>query len=261
MSQLQIFENPEFGDIRMVEIDGAPYAVGVDVARALGYAAPSKAVIDRCKGIAKAVIPSYNQHGAEVMQGTNVIPESDIYRLIFGSKLEGAKKFQAWIFEEVLPSIRKHGIYTREELLDNPELLLDVTQALVDERRKSKQLQAENAALETENTVMRPKARFADAVACAETDIPVGELAKILKGNGVDIGQTRLFEWMRVNGYLMQSRGADWNAPTQRATDLGLFRIKESAVTHPGGSVFVGKTPMVTGKGQQYFVNHFLGKV
>ena len=258
MSKLQIFENPEFGDIRMIEIDGVPYAVGIDIARALGYAAPSKAVIDRCEGITKAVIPSYNQHGAEVMQETNVIPESDIYRLIFGSKLEGAKKFQAWVFEEVLPSIRKTGMYatpeTAERLMNDPDFLIRALEEI-------KAVRAKNAALEAENTQMRPKARFADAVACAETDIPVGDLAKILRGNGVDIGQNRLFAWMRAHEYLMQSRGADWNAPTQRAMDLGLFRVKESALTHPGGRVSVGKAPMVTGIGQLHFVNRFLGEV
>ncbi|MCL1951902.1 MAG: phage antirepressor KilAC domain-containing protein [Oscillospiraceae bacterium] len=280
MSKLQIFENPEFGDIRMIEIDGVPYAVGIDIARALGYAAPSKAVIDRCEGITKAVIPSYNQHGAEVMQETNVIPESDIYRLIFGSKLEGAKKFQAWVFEEVLPSIRKTGMYatpeTAERLMNDPDFLIRALEEI-------KAVRAKNAALEAENTQMRPKARFADAVACAETDIPVGDLAKILRGNGVDIGQNRLFAWMRAHEYLMQSRGngvdigqnrlfawmraneylmcykgSGWNAPTQMAMDLGLFRVTETTTTRADGRVHLNRVTMVTGKGQQYFVNMLL---
>jgi len=114
--------------------------------------------------------------------------------------------------------------------------------------------------LEAENTEMRPKARFADAVACAETDIPVGELAKILKGNGVDIGQIRLVEWMRENEFLMRRVGADWGAPTQKAMDLGLFRVTETAVTRSDGRVSVSRAAMVTGKGQQYFTNMLLGK-
>jgi len=122
-------------------------------------------------------------------------------------------------------------------------------------------VRAKNAALEVENTEMRPKARFADAVTCAETDIPVGELAKILRGNGVDIGEKRLLEWMRDNRFLMRNRGADWGEPTQKAMERGLFRINETAVTHSDGRVSISRAAMVTGKGQQYFTNLLLGKL
>lgn len=119
-------------------------------------------------------------------------------------------------------------------------------------------LQNENARLKLENQQMQPKALFADSVAASHTTILIGELAKILRGNGINIGANRLFQWMRDKGYLISRKGTDYNMPTQRSMNLGLFKIKESTITHSNGSVSISKTTKVTGKGQQYFINKFM---
>ncbi len=257
MNELKIFENPEFGFVRTVEIDGKPYFVASDVAKALGYANPRDAILRHCKGVVKhdGVSNTTNQHGTttEQIMELNFIPEGDIYRLIVKSKLPSAERFEAWVFDEVLPSIRKHGMYAEEELLDNPDLLIKVAQALKKEREKNKKLSEENKR-------MKPKEIFADAVTVSDTCILIGELAKIIKQNGVDIGQNRLFTWMRDNGYLISRKGTDYNMPMQKSMDLGLFEIKERTINNPDGSVRVTKTVLVTGRGQQYFINKFLGK-
>jgi anti-repressor protein len=262
MNDLIVFINTEFGKIRIIEIDGRPYAVGVDAARSLGYAKPSQAIIDHCKGIRKLGIPSKNQHGVEVIQETNMIPESDIYRLIIKAAdqsrspdiQEKATRFEQWIFEEVIPSVRKHGAYITaskmEEIMNDPENLVRLLNSL---KTENKQLQ-----LRIEND--RPKILFADAITTSHCTILVGELAKILKGNGFEIGQNRLFEQLRQSGFLIKRRGADYNSPTQKAMKLGLFSIRETATLHSDGHVSISKTVKVTGKGQLYFVNRFLGK-
>jgi len=253
MSKLQIF-NYEGNNIRTAELNGEPAVVLADVCKVLDIE-NHRNVAARLDEDEKGVCTMDTPGGK---QDLTVISESGLYSIILLSRKPEAKKFKRWVTHEVLPSIRKHGMYARDEILDNPQLLMDVTQALIDERRKSKQLLEENTALEAANTEMRPKARFADAVACAETDIPVGELAKILRGNGVDIGQNRLFAWMRANEYLMCYKGSGWNAPTQMAMDLGLFRVTETTTTRADGRVHLNRVTMVTGKGQQYFVNMLL---
>ena len=183
------------------------------------------------------------------------IPENVFYRLAMKAKNEKAEKFQAFIADEVLPSIRKHGGYLTpekvEEALLNPDTLIRLATDLKIEREKRMQLEAQAQK-------DKPKVLFADAVATAKTSILIGELAKLLKQNGVDIGQNRLFDWMRRNGFLIQRKGTDYNMPTQRAMESGLFEIKETSITHADGHVSVNKTPKVTGKGQQYFINRFL---
>lgn len=203
MNELKIFENSEFGEIRTVEIDGKPYFVANDVAKALGYVETAKAVRTHCKGVSEMDIPSNG--GVQTMK---VIPEGDIYRLVVKSQLPSAEKFENWVFDEVLPSIRKYGMYTKEELLDNPDLLISVAQELKAERERNK-------ALAEDNKRMRPKEIFADAVAASHTSILIGDLAKLIKQNGVEIGQKRLFAWLRDNGYLIKRNGTDWNMPTQ----------------------------------------------
>ena len=263
MKELQIFNNQEFGDVRAVEVNGKPYAIGVDVARALGYAYPNQAVGDHCKGIVKLPIPSKNQFGATVIQETNVIPEGDIYRLIVKAADQSrnpdikarAERFERWVFEDVLPTVRQHGAYVTpaklEEIMNDPDAWIKVLTALKEERAAKEQLQIE--AIEN-----KPKVVFADAVSVSDGAILIGELAKILKGNGIEIGQNRLFEQLRLDGYLIKRRGTDYNAPTQRAMELGLFKVKETAITHSDGHVTISKTTKVTGKGQQYFINLFL---
>jgi Prophage antirepressor len=250
MRELKIFKNPEFGSVRTVEIDGEPWLVGKDVAKILGYT-------DAYGALKKHVDDEDRQNcqndSFETPRGMTVINESGLYSLVIGSKLPSAKKFKRWVTSEVLPSIRKHGMYAEEELLDNPDLLIKVAQALKEEREKNKKLSEENKR-------MKPKEIFADAVSVSSTSILIGELAKIIKQNGVNIGQNRLFIWMRENGYLISRKGTDYNMPMQKSMDMGLFEIKERTINNPDGSVRITKTVLVTGKGQQYFINKFLGK-
>lgn len=185
------------------------------------------------------------------------VTESGLYSIILLSRKPEAKKFKRWVTHEVLPTIRKHGAYVTpaklEELMNDPDSWIKVLTALKEERAAKERLQLEA----TEN---KPKVIFADAVSVSDGTILIGELAKILKGNGIEIGQNRLFEKLRRDGYLIKRKGTDYNAPTQRAMDLELFRVKETAITHSDGHVTISKTTKVTGKGQQYFINLFLGK-
>lgn len=249
MNELQIFQNEEFGEVRTVTIDGEPWFAGKDVATALGYSNPQKAVRDHVseedRGVNEMDTPSGKQNLV-------IINESGVYTLIFGSKLESAKRFKHWVTSEVLPSIRKHGVYAVDELLDNPDMAIKAFTALKEEREKNKILQADNER-------MRPKEIFADAVASSKTSILIGDLAKILKQNGIETGQKRLFEQLRQEGYLIKS-GNSKNMPTQKSMEMGLFEVKETSINNPDGSVRVTKTTKVTGKGQQYFINRYLGQ-
>lgn len=254
MNEVKIYNSEEFGDIRTVTIENEPWFVGKDVATALGYSNASKAVsthVGEEDRILK-VLEADSQNGNVVKTQTALINESGLYALIFGSKLESAKRFKHWVTSEVLPAIRKHGVYAVDELLSNPEMAIKAFTALKEEREKNK-------ALEADNQRMKPKEIFADAVSTSHTSILIGDLAKLLKQNGVETGQKRLFEWLRENSYLIKRKGADWNMPTQKAMELGLFEVKESTVNNPDGSVRINKTTKVTGKGQQYFINKFLG--
>lgn len=177
------------------------------------------------------------------------IPENIFYRLAMKAKNEAAEKFQAKVADDIIPSIRRTGGYLPASLQDEAliSLALIKAQGILDYQHH----QIER---------MRPKEVFADAVAASHTSILIGDLAKILRQNGVDTGQKRLFAWMRENGYLVKRKGADWNMPTQKSMEMGLFEVKESTVNNPDGSVGIKKTTKVTGKGQQYFTNKFLGK-
>ena len=250
MNQLQIFENPEFGAVRTVEIDGEPWLVGKDVADDLGYQNGSRDInrhVDE-EDRKKMMIFDGNQN-----KETIVINESGLYSLVLSSKLPTARKFKRWVTSEVLPSIRRHGLYAADELLNNPDLMIRAMEELKAERARANAL-AEKVERDA------PKVLFAESVAASQHSILVFDLAKILRQNGVQIGGNRLFEWLRTNGYLIRRKGSDWNMPTQRAVEMGLFEIKETSVTHADGHVTVNKTPKVTGKGQQYFINLFLRK-
>lgn len=254
MNELKIFENKEFGQVRTTEINGQPYFVGSDIAKALGYNEPHKAVARHCKCGTKhpiGVQTGIKTNGTPALQEVEmlVIPESDIYRLIIKSKLPSAERFEKWVMEEVLPSIRKNGGYiSGQENMSDAELM---AKALL---VAQKQIEERNTQIEQ----MKPKAIFADAVSASEKSILVGELSKLIKQNGVDIGQNRLFKWMRDNGYLIRRKGTDYNMPTQYSMELGLFSIKETTITHSDGHISVSKTVKVTGKGQVYFINKFL---
>lgn len=254
MNELQIFNSEEFGEIRTVSINNEPWFVGKDVATALGYERATKAIQDHVNEEDKDEVPIQDSIGR--MQKTPIINESGLYALIFGSKLESAQRFKRWVTSEVLPSIRKHGGYIAgQESMTDDQLLakaLLVAQSKIAERDQiiaKKQERIEQ---------MRPKEVFADAVATSKHSILIGDLAKLICQNGYQIGQKRLFQWMRENGYLM-TQGSSYNRPKQRYVEQGLFEIKESTINNPDGSVRITITPKVTGKGQVYFVNKFLG--
>ena len=249
MNELKIFENAEFGQVRTVTIDNEPWFVGKDVAEALGYAKARNAIASHVSDEDKKDAPIQGTPGG--MQTMTMINESGLYALIFGSKLEAAKRFKHWVTSEVLPASRKHGAYAVEELLNNRDMAIKAFTALKEERERNELLQADNAR-------MKPKEIFADAVSASKQSILIGELAKLLKQNGYDTGEKRLFTYLRDNGYLIRRKGTDYNAPTQRSMEMGLFEVKETAVTHSDGHTTINKTTKITGKGQQYFINKFL---
>lgn len=258
MTELQIFKNPDFGEIRTIEREGEPWFVGKDVAAALGYSNTKDALsrhIDAEDKYQGKGVAFPDPHG--ILQYPTIINESGLYSLVLSSKLPTAKKFKRWVTSEVIPSIRKHGAYMTpdklEEVLLKPDTLIQLAQNLKDEQEKRR-------ALEVKVEEQKPKVLFAESVEAAKTSILIGELAKLLKQNGINIGQNRLFEWLRNNGYLIKRQGSDYNMPTQRAMELGLFEIKETTITHSDGHIHVSKTPKVTGKGQVYFVNLFVSK-
>ena len=249
MNDLKIFENEEFGAVRTILKNGEPWFVGKDVAEILGYSNPRKAMIDHVDEEDKGVTKCDTLGG---VQDLAVINESGLYSLILSSKLPNAKRFKRWVTGEVLPSIRKNGGYIAgQENLSDDELMAKALQ-VAQNRIKEKDKQIAD---------MKPKAIFADAVSTSHTSILIGDLAKLLKQNGVEIGQKRLFTWMRDKGYLIRRQGTDWNMPTQRSMELRLFEVKESTVNNPDGSIRINKTTKVTGKGQQYFINKFLGEI
>ena len=248
MNELKFFTSEEFGDIRTMEINGQPWFVGKDVTDILGYQNGSRDInrhVDE-EDKTKVMLFDGNQD-----KETIIINESGLYGLIMSSKLPSAKRFKRWVTSEILPSIRENGGYVKGQKDMTPE---EIMAAGLEVARKI----IENKTKEIER--MKPKEIFADAVATSHTSILVGDLAKLLKQNGVNTGQKRLYEWLRENGYLIKRNGADWNMPTQRAMELGLFEVKESTVNNPDGSVRINRTTKVTGKGQQYFINKFLNK-
>lgn len=249
MSDLQIF-NFNNKEIRTLAIEGEPYFVGKDVADILGYQNGSRDI--------NRHVDEEDRHKAMIFDGnqykeTITINESGLYSLILSSKLPKAKEFKHWVTHEVLPAIRKHGAYMTDAkaaaIVTDKGSLADLLQQAA-EQLKRKDIQIEQ---------MKPKALFADSVAASDTTILIGELAKIIRGNGVDIGANRLFRWLREHGYLISRKGSDYNMPTQKSMELGLFKIIERTINQSDGSSRICKTTKVTGKGQQYFVNKFVG--
>lgn len=255
-NEIKVFSNEEFGSIRRVEIDGEYWLSGKDVAQALGYAKPENALSAHVDDEDKTTTLVQGT-GSNYKSKATVINESGLYSLVLSSKLPSAKKFKRWVTSEVLPSVRKHGAYMTPETLEaailNPDYLLKVATALKAETDKRK-------ALEAKVSADAPKVLFADSVAASSSTVLVGELAKIMRQNGVDMGERRLFRWMRDNGYLIKRNGTDYNMPTQASMEQGLFRIKETVFNHSDGHTSVSKTPKVTGKGQTFFLNKFLGE-
>ena len=251
MNDLQIFENKDFGKVRIVTVDNLPWFVAADVCRALDIA-NSRDAVKRLDDDERGVVSTDTLGGVQEM---TVVNESGLYSLVLGSRKPEAKQFKRWITHEVIPTIRKTGGYVNNDdlfvstYLPNAD---DTTKALF--RSTLETIRKQNAKLEE----YKPKAIFADAVSASKTSILVGELAKILQQNGVAIGQNRLFAWLRNNGYLC-CYGERYNMPTQRSMEMSLFEIKETTINNPDGSIRVSRTVKVTGKGQQYFINKFLG--
>lgn len=269
MNDLQIFENPEFGQIRAIEKDGGPWFVLKDVCEAFGetnYRRVSARLDDDEKGVSQINTPGGSQN-------MTVVNESGVYAALFAMQPEKArgvsdeyiadrqehlKSFKRWITHEVIPSIRRHGAYmtpdTIERVLNDPDTIIRLATTLKEEQAKRRKLEEYAHA-------NKPKVLFADAVAASNDSILVGSLAKILRQNGVDIGQNRLFSWLRDKKYLCSAVGDRFNMPTQRSMDMGLFEVKETTINNPDGSIRITKTPKITGKGQQYFINIFLGNM
>ena len=237
-------------DVRTVIINNEPYFVGKDVAEVLGYTNSRQALKNHVdeddKGVSKCDTPGGKQDLV-------IINESGLYSLILSSKLPQAKEFKRWVTSEVLPTIRKNGMYATDELLDNPDFAIAALQKLKEEREAKKLLEA---TIEEQ----KPKVIFANAVSASHTSILVGEFAKLMRQNGVNMGQNRMFVWLRENGYLINRKGSDKNMPTQKSMELGLFEIKETTINHSDGHISINKTPKITGKGQLYFADKLLSK-
>ncbi len=248
MEKLQVFKNEEF-EVRTVEADKGPWFVGKDVATILGYTNTRKALADHVDPEDKNTVTI--RDGIAGNPNQTIINESGLYSLILGSKLPSAKRFKHWVTSEVLPAIRRNGVYMTDDkaydITHNPDSLADLL------LKAGEQLKQKDIIIQE----MKPKALFADAVTTSNTSILIGDLAKIIKQNGYDIGQKRLFEWMRSNGYLIKS-GNSKNMPTQKSMDMKLFEVKESVIQNPDGSIRVTRTTKVSGTGQQYFINKFL---
>lgn len=268
MNDLELF-NFEGNNVRTLEIDEEVYFVGKDVAKVLGYARLQKAVndhVDPEDKIEKIVNISQSSQNRTKPEMTLLITESGVYSLIFNSKMPNAKRFKRWVTSEVLPAIRKHGAYMTDEkafdVVNNKDGLADLLQQAADQL-KEKDIQIAK---------MKPKALFADAVASSKSTVLIGDLAKMIKQNGVHylyilkddsakrlaMGPNNLFKWMRQNHWLIARKGSDYNSPTQKSMSMGLFEIKEKTIVHSDGHTTISKTPKVTGKGQQFFINLFL---
>lgn len=245
MNEVQLF-NFENHEVRSLLINSEPWFVGKDVAKILGYKDTSDALKKHVDGEDKLTRRFADSGQSREMY---IINESGLYSLVLSSKLPSAKKFKRWVTSEVLPALRKTGQYQVKELSGSELMAKALIEAQNVLAAKDKQIEE-----------MKPKALFADAVATSHTSILVGELAKILKQNGIEMGQKRLFAWLREKGYLIKRQGTDYNMPTQKAMDLGLFEIKEGSYVNGSGVNITTKTPKVTGKGQQYFINKFLAK-
>lgn len=253
MEKLKVFENSNFGKIRVLGIDGEPWFIAVDIAKVLDYrtAYDMTRILDEDeKGTQIVRTPGGNQN-------VIVINESGIYSSILRSRKPEAKQFKKWVTSEVLPSIRKHGAYltnqTVEKVLTDPDFLIQLALNLKEEREK-------RLIAETELQENKPKIIFANCVETSRSSCLVGELAKLINQGGYPIGQNRLFAWMRDNGYLIRQKGENYNLPTQYSMDLKLMEVKKNIINNPDGTVRVTRTTKITGKGQIYFLHKFLGE-
>lgn len=251
MNELKIFNNPDFGQVRMMMIEDTPYFVGKDVADILGYVNGSRDINTHVDEEDKL---KYQISTAGQMREQILINESGVYALVFSSKLPKAKEFKRWVTSEVLPSIRKHGAYmtkpTIEQIITSPDFLIKLATELKNEKEARQEAEAKVKE-------QAPKVLFADTVSGSQTSILVGQLAKLVKQRGVNIGRNRLFQWLRRNGYIEKHK----NEPTQKSMNLKVMEVKERTVNNPDGSIRITRTPMITGNGQIYFVDKLVGGV
>ena len=250
MNELQIFKNEEFGEIRTAKQGDEVLFIAVDVCKALDIKNVTQA-LSRLDGDERSMLNIGRQGD------TNAVNEYGLYSLVLSSRKPTAKAFKRWVTHEVLPTIRKNGGYLTpekvEEVLSNPDTIIKLATDLKEERAKRKE--AENRLEEA-----KPKVLFANAVTESDGTILIGDLAKFIKQNGRDMGQKRLFEQLRNDGFLIKQKCSSYNMPTQRAMDMGLFKVKESSIVQPDGVVRLTRTVKVTGKGQIYFINKYLGE-
>ncbi|MEE0114596.1 MAG: phage antirepressor KilAC domain-containing protein [Ruminococcus sp.] len=254
-NEVQVW-NYEGAEVRIVQIDGEPWFVLTDVCRELDLANPTM--------VAKKLDNDERTKFDLGRQGeTTIVNESGLYTVILRSDKPQAKPFRKWVTSVVLPSIRKHGAYMTDQALEkaltNPDFLIQLATQLKTEQEQRRRLETTVAAQSKQMEQDKPKVLFADSVAASSSSILIGELAKLIKQNGVDMGQRRLFAWMRENGYLIKRCGSEYNLPTQRSMERGLMEIKETSVIHSGYTT-ISKTPKVTGKGQVYFINLLVGQ-
>ena len=274
MNVLNICQNGEFSKVRIFEIENEVWFIGKDICNYFGDTNHNRTLarvdatdkryieIEDALGRKQKVI-AVNESGMYSIlftmqpQKANNDGVQDAYPIEVQERINKLRRFKRWVTSEVLPSIRKHGTYMTQEFiqktLDNPDYLIAIATKLKEEREARKRLEK----LVEED---RPHAILGRAITTAKTAILVGDLAKILNQNGVEIGAKRLFEWLRENGYLIKRKGTDWNMPTQRSMDLELFEVKESVRIDGNGCNKITRTTKVTGKGQEYFVNKFLSK-
>lgn len=247
MNMVEVFKNEEFGEVRtLIEGDKVLFCA-LDIASSLGYTNPRKAIGDHCRCVTKRYVPHPQSPDKQIEM--SFIPESDVYRLIIRSKLPAAEEFERWVFDEVLPTIRIHGAYmtpeTIEKALLTPDFLIKLAQRLKEEQEMRQKLEEKVEA-------DKPLVEFANHVSNASNLIDIGTLAKIAKDEHIDVGRTRLFDWLRENGYLMSAPG-NKNQPYQKYIEQGLFKVREYTYTTPYGDK-VGTKTMVTGKGQMFFI-------
>lgn len=257
-NEVQVW-NYEGAEVRTVQIDGEPWFVLTDVCRELEIS-NSRMAADRLENdeLMSVKLTSGGQR-----REMTIVNESGLYTVILRSDKPQAKPFRKWVTSEVLPSIRKHGAYMTEQTLEraltSPDFLIELATQLKTEQEQRRRLETTVAAQSKQMEQDKPKVLFADSVAASSSSILIGELAKLIKQNGVDMGQRRLFAWMRENGYLIKRCGSEYNLPTQRSMERGLMEIKETSVIHSGYTT-ISKTPKVTGKGQVYFINLLVGQ-
>lgn len=248
MNELQIFKSEKFGEVRVQVINEIPYFNLNDVCEILGLKNPRQ-VKSRLNPKGVILVDTLTSGGKQQM---NFINESNLYKCIFQSDKPEAEEITEWVTGDVLPMIIKTGMYATDELLNNPDLAIKAFTRLKEEQDKRKQL-------EKQIEDQAPAVAFANSLSVSDDCILVREMAKLLKQKGVNTGEDRLFKYFRANGYLISKKGSDWNLPTQKSMNLGLFVIKEGTRQSASEGVKITKTPKITGKGQQYFINKFLG--